>query len=105
MNVKVNDVLKTGFYISVCTIFSSFVIQFIVDLISSEGQGVYKEVEYDLALFVLISPVVESMFSMLILRLCVIFISQNTSCIVLGAVWAGLHSTMGSSVSNSIGLW
>ncbi len=105
MNVKVNDVLKTGFYISVFTIFSLFVIQYVVNLISSEGQGVYKKVEYSLALFVLISPVIESIFSILILRLCVIFISQSTSCIVLGAVWAGLHSTMGSSVSNSIGLW
>ena len=104
LNVKVNHVLKTGLYISVFTIFTSFVIQLIINLISSEGQEVYKKAEYNLALFVLISPIIESIISIVILRVCIIFISQNASCIALGVVWAGLHSTMGSSISNSIGL-
>lgn len=105
MNGRIIDTIKVGFYISVLTIISAVLIQLTASIFSNEEQEAYKYFYYDFPMFVLFSPVLESMFSILILSLCVAFIGQKSSCIALGLVWSGLHSTMGSSISSCIGLW
>lgn len=105
MNRRVSDVFKVGFYISVFTFVFSIFIQMTLSYYFGEEHEGNKYFNYNFFLFVVLSPVIESMISIIILTLCSTFISKNSSCIALGVVWAGLHSTMGSDMSNSIGFW
>lgn len=105
MKSRIADVTKVGFYISVLTITSSFLIPLAVNIFFSKEQESYNDFYYDFPMFVLFSPILESLLSILILRFFIFFISQKSSCIALGLVWAGLHSTMGTNISNNISLW
>ena len=105
MNSRIIDTIKVGVYISVLTLISSVLIQLTASIFSNEEQETYKDFYYNFPMFVFFSPVLESLISILILSLCNAFIGQKSSCIALGLVWAGLHSTMGSSMSSCIGLW
>ncbi|KGY11883.1 hypothetical protein NM22_11360 [Vibrio tubiashii] len=96
---------KTGFYISVLTIVIAMLVQVFVNVTSNGLHYADNVTNHDFYLFVLVSPALESMLSIFFLGLCSAFISQYSSCIALGFVWAMLHATMGSEVSIYIGLW